>query len=295
MHPLDGPRLKIERAISQISQLRLRQEALWKDRNHQVIRAELNPKTGYYVYRAQGDFTLSLAWGVTIGEIAHNLRSALDGTVYQLAIHDQLAKGKRPTAEALRGTEFPIFLVGRTKRRQRRKPGRSGKPPLIPHFESNGRKRIELLCDKHRAMIERLQPYHRRSQDGAKGRTHPLYWLQEINNADKHRVIPIVGYRANGPSWGGFVGEDETVEATFKDVIFTKRPHVLKNGGKVGFEASSDVVVNPHVIALVAFAEGGIGVKNRWVVGTLQKSADTVAEIVESFAPAFSKGFPRSP
>jgi hypothetical protein len=286
MHPLDGPRLKVERAISQIRGLRLRQEALWKDRNHQIVRAELNPKTGYYVYRAQGQFTLSLDWGVIIGEIAHNLRSALDGTVYQLAIHDQRAKGKRPSAEALRHTEFPVFLVGRTKRRQRPKPGRSGMPPLIPHFEREGRKKIKLLSSKHQRMIERLQPYHRRSEDGAKGRGHPLYWLQEINTADKHRVIPIVGYRADGLTWGTWEGELAEADP-FKDVIFTKRPHVLKNGAKVGFEAAPHVVVNPRVIALVAFAEGSVGVKNRWVVGTLQKAADTVGQIVQAFALDF--------
>ena len=85
MHPLEGPRLKVGRAVAQISLLRRHQNALWKDSNHQIVRAELNPKTEKYVYRARGDFTLSLDWGVTIGEIGHNLRSALDITACQLA------------------------------------------------------------------------------------------------------------------------------------------------------------------------------------------------------------------
>jgi hypothetical protein len=275
MHPLDGPRLKIRRAVSQISLLRDAQLALWKDSKHKVVRAELNPKTGNYVYRAKGDFALSLDWGVSIGEIAHNLRSALDGVLYQVAIVDEAS------AEALAQTEFPIFLIRYTKRRRRRRPGK-GKPPLIPHFERDGREKIKGLSDEHQAMIEGLQPYHRRSEDGAKGRTHPLYWLQQINNADKHRVIQIVGFQGS-PSLGAWVGSD--TDDPFQDVAI-KRLRVLKNGAKV-LEAPAHVVVNPSILPLVAFAEGSIGVKNRWVVGTLQRAADTVAGIIEKFAPVF--------
>jgi len=273
MHPLDGPRLKVRRAISQIGLLRDAQHALWKDRKHKIVRTELNPKTGNYVYRAQGDFTLSLDWGVSIGEIAHNLRSALDGTVYQVA------KADGADAEALRQTEFPIFLIGRTKRRRRQKPGK-GRPSLIPHFECDGRAKIKGLSDKHQAMIERLQPYHRRSEDGAKGTAHPLYWLQQINNADKHRVIQVVGYRPEGLGWVVPNADDP-----FQDVII-KRRRVLKNGAKI-LEAAAHVIVNPSVLPFVVFAEGSIGVKNRWVIGTLQRAADAVADIVDRFGAEF--------
>jgi 8-oxo-dGTP pyrophosphatase MutT (NUDIX family) len=52
-----------------------------------------------------------LDWGVEIGEIAHNLRSALDGLVYQLAL---------PTTKAPAGNaQFPIFLGGRAADRKR--------------------------------------------------------------------------------------------------------------------------------------------------------------------------------
>ena len=274
MHPLDGPRLKMRRAESQITLLREAQYALWKDRKHKIVRAELNPKTGNYVYRTQGDFALSLDWGVSIGEIAHNLRSALDGIVYQVA------KADGANAEALGQTEFPIFLIRYTKRRRRRRPGK-GKPPLIPHFEHDGREKIKALSDEHQTMIERLQPYHRRSEDGLKGTAHPLYWLQQINNADKHRVIQVVGYRAEGLMWGGF-GVDEP----FPTDIIIKRPRVLKNGAKV-LEAPTHVVVNPSILPLVAFAEGSVGVKNRWVIGALQRAAEAVADIIKRFEPEF--------
>lgn len=272
-HPLDGPRLKVGRAVAQIDGLRRRQEVLWKDRKHKIIRAEVNPKTGKDVYRASGDFSLSLDWGVSIGEITHNLRSALDGVAYALAVKN------RASEEALARTYFPIFLLGRTTRRRPRKAGRSkGQTALIPHFFCDGLKQIDGLSRKHQATIERLQPYHRVVASRAHRTTHPLYWLHEINNADKHRVIQVVGYRVGGMTSGAWTDDP------FDGLTFRRGTYgiVLKDRAKV-FEAPRNVNVNPHFIPLVAFAEGSVGVKNMSVTGRLSSAAKAVTEIIDSF------------
>jgi hypothetical protein len=80
-HPLDGPRLKIRRAQHEINALIDRQHALQVESNYEAVCAELNPKTGKQVYRLGADVIVDPKWGVWIGEISHNLRSALDGLV----------------------------------------------------------------------------------------------------------------------------------------------------------------------------------------------------------------------
>ena len=80
MHALDGPRLKIGRAVSHIDRLASFEESLWGRYEYKVVKAEFNRKAGKDVYRvstnAPPDFPFM---GIRVGEIAHNLWSALDG------------------------------------------------------------------------------------------------------------------------------------------------------------------------------------------------------------------------
>lgn len=261
MHPLNGPRLKIRRAESEIQALRRADESFMKDSEYHIVKAEFNPKTGKYVYRVRtSSEPPDPEWGVWIGEIAHNLRSALDSLVYQLA----LLGTKTPASN----TQFPIFLVGKTTRKH------------MPHFEGmelrDGRSMIRQLLPKHQALIERLQPYKR----SRGGRKNPLYWLKEVNNADKHRLIQVVGAKVGvGPVVGGWV---DTVKYPF-DI---SHPSILKDGAKIG-EAPTDMGVGPKVFPLVAFWKGCEAVKGLGVCYTLRRIAEHIAEIVESFGPEF--------
>jgi hypothetical protein len=266
MHPLDGPRLKVRRAESEIEAFRRGEEVFWKEAHYKVVRAEFNPKTQKYAYRLSMKVAPPQELGVLIGEMAHDLRSALDGLVYQLA----LLKTKTPASN----TQFPIFLVGRTKRRRRGKRG-----GLIPHFEgmglSDGRSMIRDLRPEHQAMIERLQPYKR-------GRGHhrdPLFLLREINNADKHRLIQVVGLKPTGLMW---FGSGTVIEEPSRQ----RRPVVLKDGAKL-CEFSADVRVNPQLIPLITFSEGCEAVKNRAVVVTFDSIVEEVSKIMEGFGPEF--------
>src|SRR4030042_451108 len=127
MHPLDGARLKVNRAKTEIDRLGLMQDAFFKNTHYSVVRAEKN-----------------------------------------------LEHGKCAT---------------------------------------NGKKMIKLLKSEHKASIEGLQPYnsssspHLKTIDLAKwsGCDSPLFWLEEINNADKHRIIQVAGVKAGGfgTTWWG--------------------------------------------------------------------------------------------
>jgi hypothetical protein len=271
MHPLDGPRLKVRRAESEIQALRLVEKTFRKNSDYRVIKAEFNPKSGKYRYRVRiGSAPPDPEWGVWIGEIAHNLRSALDGLVHQLALQ-HLPRGKAPAGN----TQFPIFLLGKTKRTYR------GTKNLIAHFEGmelrNGRSMIRDLKPEHQTSIERLQPY----KSGRRGLQCPLYWLKEINNADKHRLIQVVGSKVGaGPFIGGW-GDDPNLHFTFQ-------PGKILVDGAIFDEFASSVHVNPRVIPLIAFWEGCPQVKGKAVANTLRIITEDVSKIIESFGPELS-------
>lgn len=281
MLPLDGPRLKVRRAKSEIERLGDLQIAFIEGSQYHVIQGEFNPKTGECVYRVSTHSPPpDPGWGVSIGEISHNLRSALDGLVYQLA----LLKTKTPTGDTQQ--QFPIFLHGRTNRRDRKgnpirqfefRRGRNGK--LVTNQPGIGRRMIRDLCPPHQAIIERLQPYKR----GRKGRQCPLYWLQEINNADKHRLIQVVAAKWGAGPFLGFWPES----ADRPPSISIRRNVVLKDGAIFG-EGPCNMHMHPKVIPLVAFSEGCEAVRLKSVTFTLGIIAEHVSEIVESFAPEFS-------
>ena len=101
-------------------------------------------------------------WGVIIGEIIHNLRSALDHLVWQLALLQ--------TSTPYDRTAFPITTTRN-------------------NYRDSGRRLVQDLTARQEALIKWLQPYRR----GQKAKCDFLWLLQDVNNTDKHRVIQTVG------------------------------------------------------------------------------------------------------
>src|SRR5438552_3478733 len=96
--------------------------------------------------------------GVVVGDVAHNLRSALDHLAWQLATLD----GDPPEPDKV---QFPIF---------------SEEPKsFLDHPCLSG------MRPEHRAVLEDLQPY--KAGDGS-GQT-PLELLAWIKNTDKHLLL----------------------------------------------------------------------------------------------------------
>jgi len=279
-HPLHGPRLKIGRANEEIQRLRKAEETFRGKAKHEIVRAEKNPRTGQYVYRFRIiDFPALDEWGVWVGEIVHNLRSALDILIYELARLNGAPAN-------VRDTQFPIFRY----RFSREVEGRS-----VMGFEGpqgsrrpaggSGRKMIARLRADHQARIERLQPYRRngiRTNLGQplNGRWNVLYRLSELNNADKHRLLQVVGAKPGaGPMVGGW-GED-----TENDFRFLKAK-ILKNGTRI-VEASANMHVSQDILLLIAFAEGCEAVRHNAVCYVLTLIANETGKIIESFDPDF--------
>jgi len=123
-----------------------------------------------------------------------------------------------------------------------------------------------------------LQPYKRRRG----GRGNYLYLLHEINNADKHRLIQVVGPRLKRLDFT-MVVSDTAVGLP----PLNPRLQVLEDGAKV-MEAGPHVNVNPEIVPQIVFWKGCAAIRLFPVHMTLVGIAQNVSEIIESFAPEFS-------
>ena len=103
---------------------------------------------------------LLIDYSIGVGEIAYNLRSALDHLVWQLVCHNQ----ETPTPR----NEFPIFMSERR------------------YHKAKDRK-LHGVGPEPAASIEGIQPYHKDSAVGAH-----LWMLHLICNIDKHRYVNVV-------------------------------------------------------------------------------------------------------
>jgi hypothetical protein len=123
---------------------------------------------------------------IRIGEIAYNLRCALDYLVFALSWHDT---GIEPTEEWAGRLQFPIESD-------------------IKVFEGRRSKILEGVGDPHVAMIREYQP--------AEG-CHWTAYLAELNNSDKHRHLMFLAgmYDPEGKvtRWFSVTPEMEAKEA----------------------------------------------------------------------------------
>lgn len=275
LHPLDGPRLKLSVARNKIESLNHAIEGI-KKINRKAIAVEFDEKTSYNVVYGQ-PVQPEDVWGVEIGEIAHDLRSALDGLTYQVAILScQFPAGR---------TAFPIFRRKTTTLKR-------GNGDLIDHFDRDGvGKCLKSVDAMHHALFESHQPYKR-------GNTNdPMWLLHELNNADKHRIIQM-GTLYFKRSYVGIRDISGDVVMVEGGKSHTK-PRVLKGRTKlwefkVVYGASgveSNVDMEFKMETEIVFAKGRFckAIANRPVGRTLSRMHQRASEIIDSFAPLFPR------
>ena len=166
MSVLDGAFAKLARAEEHMNILyELVQE--WGREKPYTVPYEDNPEKTQRSYRLRMERAPDLLyWGAYIGDVVHNLRSALDHIAWQCAGGHGIAPDD---------TEFPIFL-DEGKFRNASRPG--------------GLHKIRGIKDPvHRALIEAAQPHA-----PGNGMENDYLWiLHEFDREDKHRVLtPIL-------------------------------------------------------------------------------------------------------
>lgn len=157
---LAGCHAKVDRAEEAIETM-AHQWTVWWQSNPYPTRIEADHATG--AHRVYFDFSMlvPLRFPVLLGEIAHDLRSALDHLVWREAV--EYIGGKRAEKNAPKIT-FPIH---RTR------------------VEFNQSKVKPFVNGDAWAIIERHQPYDR----GKPPRPRTLGMLHWINRVDKHRLL----------------------------------------------------------------------------------------------------------
>ena len=209
---LEAVDLKLNRAKDHFYALSEQITAFQTDPESYSLALEHEAERGLGVCRVAEVHSPPVGIGLGIGECLHQYRTALDHLLFQLVIAHQ--KG-RPAAKVERRAEFPIFNSGPKFRRMNKRKG-------VP-APGSGRSKIQDIAPEAQAIIERLQPYHRRKNPD----TRSLRQLQELSNIDKHRLLHV--------TYSAFKGSDFEFEvanvAGLTDFGF--RPGPLKRNAPV--------------------------------------------------------------
>jgi hypothetical protein len=148
-HPLQDAFDRVDRAVEHIEEFK-RKEASLGQFYHDALVVEYNSDPPHNLSASTSVIMVDSIFGILLGEIAYNLRAALDYLVFQIA--------RRDSGTDQTGTQFPICdIKGR--------------------FDGVADRFLIGINAAHRAAIERLQPY-----SGCDWT--PI--LRDISNPDKH-------------------------------------------------------------------------------------------------------------
>lgn len=159
MRPLDDPRLKLTRAREHLEALKEARHRFLRDDPYDVVIEGDEKKLLKLTVLKEPPNEMA----VIAGDALHNIRSALDHLVWQLALLHTEAPSQ--------STEFPIFME--KGRFESRKPG-------------GGLYKIRALGSDEQAVVEGLQPY--RASDPPRS---ILWALHELSRIDKHRFLHL--------------------------------------------------------------------------------------------------------
>ena len=164
---LDGVRIKLRRAADLTAELREKDAPLATIAEQSIDCIRCSDPPNRLEYRVGSVRAVDPMVAVIVGDIVHNLRSALDHLAWQLVLLD----GRPPNEN----TAFPIHLSSLNK---------NGNPRnlTIPP----GIRRSDIMD-----VVERMQPYDA-FRHGHPPETDRLGILQRLNNIDKHRLLLTV-------------------------------------------------------------------------------------------------------
>jgi hypothetical protein len=178
-HPLWGSWIRVKRADQGIRELNAAAKEYVDSRPFTVEFGSGRRRAPYIaVYPAIARFSQEPplpVWGAIIGEVVHNLRSAIDHLVWKLS---DKHSGPAPPHPLPRGSpwsriEFPIF-------------------PSARDFAKGAPGKLWAIDPALVRRIRAVQPF-----TGPKPRRSPLWLLHELSNIDKHRHPPVVGLLVN--------------------------------------------------------------------------------------------------
>jgi hypothetical protein len=246
--------LKLDRALYHLQCLRS-EVAIWLESKPYRLIHDVEVESGKKLLIAEPLEPVPPKFALIIGDCLHNLRSALDNLIYELAV---TYTGFDPLPEhRAKRLQFPIFADR-------------------PMTSRECRNQIGCIHPDAQAFIKESQPYKRGDEDAPK---HILSILQTLSNKDKHRFphlgffspqtisLYVAGYAGIlnvEPDWGAIEGRATVIARYFSPT---------------GNYAEIDMQRPPTFY--VAFGEGspdaiyGVGVENvldeiwKWVTNKI--------------------------
>jgi hypothetical protein len=234
---LDGPIAKLDRARTHFQSLGASLEDFMGSKTHDFVVTEFDPKTGEQVINLKIlEEPKNPEWGLILGDMVHNLRSALDHLIWQLVV----LNGKKPC----RQNQFPI--IGAEKEYWEAPKDRS---------ESVRDRMLAGVAEDHRAFIDAVQPFNARGDPETRTSLSILSW---ISNADKHRVIHAGFVLTEEPSLDLF--EATTTHPGGAAIDMKMNWGELKDGAEImrfrPDPPGAHVNVNAEIPTYIAFRQG---------------------------------------
>jgi hypothetical protein len=248
---LVGSRMKVGRANAHIDELDAA-IAAGRGRDYGVGR-ETQAAPAAVIFRARVDHVAMSRYGVVVGDVVHNLRSALDHAVWQLVLSNGGAPDRR--------TVFPILRSTR-------------------EYQERGRAALHGVSPTAESFVEAVQPFHTPDETLAPEASF-LWVLNEMSNWDKHRVINVTAARIAG--WtvtmtGGltrnFVSAGMPNPAAFGPVEDGEVMHVIDPGSDIAMDPDYEIKLG------IAFAEGGPG-RGQFAIPLLRGFSERVSTILD--------------
>lgn len=254
--PLNGPRLKIERANAHIHEINSRINA-FLDSNPYTVRVNLDPIKNVDVVTIWLRESVPAGISIVCGEVLYQIRSALDHAAASVAARDQFSLLDR--------TAFPI-----EETREK--------------LEATLRKRkVEQRLPLLAATIREFKPY--------KGGNDLLWWLHRLNGAEKHKDLVLVVV-ANAVISQEFRTTATDGSSSYRGSFAIQLPNEWKRVDKeailMTFPAGTELQGKPEVTMNIILAD--IEASEPYsVVNTLHQMSNLAGRIIDLFDERFFK------
>lgn len=233
--PAPSWRYKVHRANEHLAAFR--SEVEWfKETGLYEPLSEYNTETGRHRFIVGKVHPVPIQLGMIAGDIAHNLRAALD--------HLWCAILRSHEQPVTRRSQFPIFDT----------------KPRDAQGRTAWRKQVGTgLPDELIAQVETLQPYA--TPEGVSIKRHPLYVLNELDRRDKHFAINLVAVYSRGTSLqigDRFVTVGAPVKVEAGAVLADFGPEEIGHQGEIELEMEVKFGSAAQIVFEEAWGEEGM-------------------------------------
>lgn len=233
-HPLAGVIEKLRRADAHLISLYTK-VTLYIDSAPYVIEAKRDPHGhGQFIFRVKREPSLKFA--TIVGDILHNIRSALD-----YIAHELIKRNGFPTSSR---TQFPVCST-------------------VRDFDNEAicQNRLGGISLRAYRMIDALQPHQMRPPYSFAD--HPLWHLQKLSNLDKHHALNLSAFSTR-THWRYLSRDGTLLREDFKDALMydgavagSMPKHFIDEEAKIEFQITGQVsfrdapVANREVLAVL--------------------------------------------